>query len=295
MAGGGGQQVSRTELDPTLQPYVAYGLSEAQRLYQGQQPQYYPGQTYVGPSGYTTEAMQAAAERARAGSPLTQAALGQQQATVGGGYLGGSPFFQGAFQAAARPVEMQYMDAINRARSAASSAGRYGSGALGQMEGRAEGALATGLSDIAGKLAYENFARERQLQEAAATRAPALAESQYGDIQRLANVGAMSEDYAQRQMAADIARFNYGQLAPYQALQSFLGSVYGAPSGMMVTQPVMGNPLLGALGGAAAGYALGGPAGYGVPAAVGGGLLGAKATKSRNFFIKDSLVSTRQI
>jgi hypothetical protein len=175
---------------------------------------------------------------------------------------------------------MQYMDAINRARSAASSAGRYGSGALGQMEGRAEGALATGLSDIAGKLAYENFARERQLQEAAATRAPALAESQYGDIQRLANVGAMSEDYAQRQMAADIARFNYGQMAPYQALQSFLGSVYGAPSGMVATQPIIGNPLLGALGGAAAGYALGGPAGYGVPAAVGGGLLGAYGSRA---------------
>lgn len=280
MAGGGGQQVSRTELDPTLKPYVEFGLSEAQRLYQGGPPQYYPGQTYVGPSGYTSEAMQAAAERARAGSPLTQAALGQQQATVEGGYLGGSPFFQGAFQAAARPVEMQYMDAINRARSAASSAGRYGSGALGQMEGRAEGALATGLSDIAGKLAYENFARERQLQEAAATRAPAMAESQYGDIQRLANVGAMSEDYAQRQMAADIARFNYGQMAPYQALQSFLGSVYGAPSGMVATQPIIGNPLLGALGGAAAGYALGGPAGYGVPAAVGGGLLGAYGSRA---------------
>jgi len=280
MAGGGGQQVSRTELDPTLKPYVEFGLSEAQRLYQGGPPQYYPGQTYVGPSGYTTEAMQAAAERARAGSPLTQAALGQQQATVGGAYLGGSPFFQGAFQAAARPVEMQYMDAINRARSAASSAGRYGSGALGQLEGRAEGALATGLSDIAGKLAYENFARERQLQEAAAIRAPALAESQYGDIQRLANVGAMSEDYAQRQMAADIARFNYGQMAPYQALQSFLGSVYGAPSGMVATQPIIGNPLLGALGGAAAGYALGGPAGYGVPSAVGGGLLGAYGSRA---------------
>jgi hypothetical protein len=224
--------------------------------------------------------MQAAAERARAGSPLTQAALGQQQATVGGGYLGGSPFFQGAFQAAARPVEMQYMDAINRARSAASSAGRYGSGALGQMEGRAEGALATGLSDIAGKLAYENFARERQLQEAAATRAPALAESQYGDIQRLANVGAMSEDYAQRQMAADIARFNYGQMAPYQALQSFLGSVYGAPSGMVATQPIIGNPLLGALGGAAVGYGLGAPQGYGGAGAAAGGLLGAYGSRA---------------
>ncbi len=101
-----------------------------------------------------------------------------------------------------------------------------------------------------------------------------MAETQYGDIQRLANVGAMSEDYQQRQMAADIARFNYGQLAPYQALQSFLGSVYGAPSGMMATQPVIGNPLLGALGGAAAGYALGAPQGYGGAGAAAGGLLG---------------------
>jgi hypothetical protein len=279
MAGGGGQQVSRTELDPTLKPYVEFGLSEAQRLYQGQQPQYYPGQTYVGPSGYTTEAMQAAADRARSGSPLTQAALGQQQATVEGGYLGGNPFFQGAFQAAARPLEMQYMDAINRARSAASSAGRYGSGAMGQLEGRAEGALATGLSDVAGRLAYQNYADERARQEAAATRAPALAETQYGDIQRLANVGAMSEDYQQRQLASDIARFNFGQLAPMQALQSYLGSVYGAPAGMMATQPIIGNPLLGALGGAAAGYALGGPQGYGGPGAVAGGLLGAYGSR----------------
>jgi hypothetical protein len=118
------------------------------------------------------------------------------------------------------------------------------------------------------------------MQEAAATRAPAMAETQYGDIQRLANVGAMSEDYQQRQMAADIARFNYGQLAPYQALQSFLGSVYGAPSGMMATQPVIGNPLLGALGGAAAGYALGAPQGYGGAGAAAGGLLGGFGSRA---------------
>lgn len=275
MAGGGGQQVSQTRLDPTVQPFVEFGLGEARRLYEAGPPQYYGGQTFVGPSQYTTEAMQAAAERARAGSPLAQAALGQQQATVGGAYLGGNPFFQGAFQAAARPLETQYMDAINKARSAASSAGRYGSGALGQLEGRAEGALATGLSDIAGRLAYQNYADERARQEAAAMRAPALAETQYGDIQRLANVGAMSEDYQQRQLASDIARFNYQQLAPMQALQSFLGSVYGAPAGMMATQPIIGNPLLGALGGAALGGALGQQSGYGVPGAVAGGLLGA--------------------
>jgi hypothetical protein len=60
-----------------------------------------------------------------------------------------------------------------------------------------------------------------------------------------------------------------------QALQSFLGSVYGAPAGMMATQPIIGNPMLGALGGAALGGALGG----GTPGAVAGGLLGAYGSR----------------
>ena len=279
MAGGsGGQQQAR--LDPTIQPYVEYGLGEAKRLYQQGAPQYFPGQTYVGPSQYTQQAMDLAAQRAQAGSPLQQAALGQQQATVQGQYLGGNPFFQGAFQSATRGAEQSYLDAIARTRSQASSLGRTGSGAMGEQEGRAEGALARALSDTAGSLAYQNYAAERGRQEAAAAAAPQLAASDYADIQRLANVGAMGEDYSQRALAADIQRYNYGQQAPYAQLQSFLSGVYGAPSGMISSQPVYGNPIMGALGGAALGYGLGAPAGYGGYGAAAGGLLGAYGARA---------------
>jgi len=53
MAGGTTNTVTRTELDPTMRPYVQYGLSEAQRLYQTGTPEFYTGATYVGPSQQT--------------------------------------------------------------------------------------------------------------------------------------------------------------------------------------------------------------------------------------------------
>jgi len=76
---GGGTQTVKTELDPTVKPYVDYGLSESQRLYQAGPMEFYPGQTYVGPSQMTQTGMQAAQQRSMAGSPLTQGA----QQTVG--------------------------------------------------------------------------------------------------------------------------------------------------------------------------------------------------------------------
>jgi hypothetical protein len=53
--GGGGSQTQSTvsELDPTVKPYVSYGLGEAQKLYQTACPSYYPGQTYISPSTQT--------------------------------------------------------------------------------------------------------------------------------------------------------------------------------------------------------------------------------------------------
>ncbi len=71
--GGGGGKSTTTQsaqIDPVLRPYVNYGLTEAQKLYQGQAPQYFPGQTYVAPSQATQSALQMATQRATQGSPL---------------------------------------------------------------------------------------------------------------------------------------------------------------------------------------------------------------------------------
>ena len=86
--GGGSSQTTQQQLDPTVRPFVEYGLQEAKGLYQSDTPQYYPYQTYVDPSQQTQSALQAAQTRALAGSPLVPAAQQQQLATIQGQNLG---------------------------------------------------------------------------------------------------------------------------------------------------------------------------------------------------------------
>ena len=69
-----------TQIDPLIQPYLQYGLQQAQRLYQTGGPQYYPYETFVRPTTTTQTGLQALEARAMGGSPLTQAAQQQLQA-----------------------------------------------------------------------------------------------------------------------------------------------------------------------------------------------------------------------
>jgi hypothetical protein len=218
-----------TQIDPTIQPFLSYGLGEAQRLYQAGGPQYYPGQTYVAPSQTTQTGLQALEQRAMQGSPLIAQAQQQIQNTIGGNYLSGNPFFQGAFAPAAQAATQQFQTAIGDIGSAASKAGRYGSGAMGTLQDRASGQLAQQLSNTAGQLAYQNYADERGRQQAATMAAPGMAQADYQDIQNLLAAGQAREGYTGQQLQSDIARFNFGQQAPQQNLATFLSSVYGNP------------------------------------------------------------------
>jgi len=299
-------QVVTQQIDPSMQPYISYGLQEAQKLYQNPSvPGYYPGQGYVSPTESTQQALQFGANRAVLGNPLLpqaqqtvsgmqntfNPAIQQMQATAGGEYLSGNPFFSGAFDAAARAAGTTFQDQMQQVASNASRAGRYGSGAMGQLQDRAAGTFATALTDTAGKLAYQNYDAERARQEAAmgnignlygadyarqlqaAQMAPALAQADYADIDKLYQVGQAQESYQQAALADAMQRYNFQQNLPAAKLQSFLSAAYGAPMGQQTTQPIYRNQAANVLGGASLGAALGGgPLGAGIGA--GAGLLG---------------------
>ncbi len=295
MAGGSTNTVTRTELDPTMRPYVQYGLSEAQRLYQAGAPEYFTGQTYVGPSQQTQSALSAMQSRAMQGNPLVPMAQQQLATTLGGsraetlgsatsptlantiagGYLGQNPYYTAALQPGFQAASTSYQDAINQMRSRASAAGRYGTNeALMSQEQRAQGALANALANQAAQLGYSGYEAERgrqqqalgmgldlyeaerARQQAAIGAAPGLAAQDYTDIAQLAQVGQAAEGYQQAALQDAIQRFNYQQQAPYAALQSFLSSSFGAPQGMQTVAPSYSNPLAGILGTALAGKAL---------------------------------------
>ena len=239
-----------TQIDPAIQPYLTYGLTEAQRLYQAGGPQYYTGQTYVSPSETTKQAIQALQQRPATGNPLLTAAQQQTLGTVQGDYLGGNPFFQGAFQPAAQAARQTFETALGDIGSKASLAGRYGSGAMGNLQQQAAGQFAQKLTDTAGQLAYQNYAQERARQQQATAMAPEMAQADYGDIQRLLAAGQLGEGYQGQALQSDIARFNYQQQLPQVQLQNYLNQVYGFPAGKTTTTqtPYYTNPLATGLG-----------------------------------------------
>lgn len=228
-------------IDPTIQPFLSYGLTEAQRLYQAGGPQYYEGQTYVSPSEATLTGLQALEQRARTGSPLLGASQQQLASTIAGDYLSGNPFFQGAFAPAAQAATAQYQKAIGDVTSAASKAGRYGSGAMERLQTGASDQLAKQLSNVAGQLAYENYAQERARQQAATMAAPAMSSADYQDIQNLMAAGQAREGYTGQQLASDIARFNFLQNQPQQNLATFMSTVYGNPMATLRSQTQSGS------------------------------------------------------
>ena len=229
-----------TSIDPTIQPFLSYGLTEGQKLYQGGGPQYYGGQTYVSPTISTQTGLQALEARSRLGNPLLQSAQNQLQSTVSGGFLGGNPFFQGAFQPAAKAAETQFKDTLGNIASKASLAGRYGSGAMSSLQDRATGAFGQQLANTAGQLAYQNYADERNRQQQATMAAPAMAGADYQDINQLLQAGQIREGYQGQQIGADMQKFNFLQNQPQQNLQNYLSLVYGNPLGRVTNQQSSG-------------------------------------------------------
>jgi hypothetical protein len=250
MAVGTSTSTSTTQIDPTIQPFLKYGLEESQRLYQAGGPQYYQGQTYVSPSDATQTGIQALQARAQAGSPLTGAAQNQLMGTIQGDYLGGNPFFSGAFQPAAQAATNEFNKAIGDVTSAASKAGRYGSGAMTNLQGAAAGQLAQKLTGTAGQLAYQNYADERARQQQATFGAPSLAEADYADINKMLAAGQLGEGYQNQALQADMAKYNYQQQLPQAQLTNYLSNIGLIPKGQTTTAqtPYYTNPTATALG-----------------------------------------------
>lgn len=101
-----------SQIDPALLPYLQTGLQRAEQLFlTGQQPEFFPGQTFVSPSAATTEAIAQQEAIARQQSPVLQqaqqayqASLGQVGQTAAGGFLNANPYQQAMMEAATRPL-----------------------------------------------------------------------------------------------------------------------------------------------------------------------------------------------
>jgi hypothetical protein len=260
-----------------VQPYLKGAYADAAKQYGKGAPGYYPGNLIAPMSGYTTGALDSMAQRAQAGSPVTRAAQGQLTDTLSGSYLdAGNPHFQGAVNAAIRPMVDNYTKTIMPGiDSTFAGAGRYGSGAHAGAAGDAANNLQTQIGDISSSMAYQNYGDERQNQIRGMLFAPEMAAQDYTDINALGQAGQGFDQYNQALIDADLQKYNFNSQKDFNFLSQYLGLLNNAQGGSQTTtSPVQRpNPFTSTLGGAATGFGI-----AGLPGALlggGAGLLGS--------------------
>lgn len=268
MSGGGGNQtVSQTSEPPAYAaPYLGEAATRSQwEYYNDFGRQYYPGQTVVGFSPETEQALQMQTQRAQQGSPVAGAAeqftnnrLTQPITSQFGGAT--NPHLDATFNRAADSVQ-------NRLGTQYASAGRN----LGAMRNPQSQELNDLASQIYGG-AYESernrmasdIGQQRQQQTAALSMAPGISQLGYSDIDRLLQSGAMREDLTGRQYEDAAARYDFAQNQQGLALDQYIQRLNGMPgSAISSSTPVYRNYAAGGLGGAMAGQQIGSQIGEG--------------------------------
>lgn len=220
-------------------PYLEQGFKEAQNIYNQGPQQFYPGRTFVDPSQATLQSLAGTEARALQGSPVLGAAQNEAQKSLSGDYLSaGNPYFS------------QMADRVRASVVPAISGQFSNAGGAGGLQGRAVG---LGLGDALGSLAYQNYGDERNRMQNAMAQAPGLAQADYLDPAMLGQVGAQREQIAQQPITEAIARHDYEQMAPNQALAQYMQMISGNYGGQTTgtTQQLIPqqNPWTTALGG----------------------------------------------
>jgi hypothetical protein len=294
---GGTTVVNNTAPWTDQQPYLKTMMGKAQTLYdEGKiMPAYYPDSMVAGRDVYTTQGEQMQAQRAVDGSPLMTGANTVTSGFMSGDYINGSPGSATLTQMAGGGNNPYLDNMFEQASGKAgaildakfSQGGRYGSGAHENAYGDQMSSLATQIYGgayegdqarrlaAAGQLGTEYQAGRAQ-QLTATGMAPTLANQDYIDAAKLAEVGTGRENYQQSLIDQDVSRYNYDANKETNALAKFNQFIQGNYGGAstQTNSGVRTNPLSSAMGGATSGaglgYLLGGGSGAGYGAALGG-------------------------
>ncbi len=200
--GGGGTTEVKNEPWGAAQPYLKDILDQAEGIYYGGGPEYYPYSTVAPLSGYSSGAVDWMGQRAMQGSPLltagqqsmydlargaymgggpagslfeytaeggfTNPALQYLSDTAEGAYLNANPYIDEAYGNAAENLTDIYEQAVNQTNLGFARSGQ-GPGSPAWEAARLDtaGELAEGLGDLSQDYYYRNYADERNKQLAA--------------------------------------------------------------------------------------------------------------------------------
>jgi hypothetical protein len=245
--GQNNQSTQKVSADPwkPLQPYLKGAFSDAQNIYKQGAPGFFPGQTVAGMSGYSQDAFDAMANRARNGNPLMGQAQGEVGKILSGDYLdpNNNPGFQGALSAAIRPITQAFSNEVMPGiDSMFSGAGRTASGMHGQAYSNASENLGRSIGDVSSNMAFNNYGMERGNMMNAIPMAQGLAAEDWKNISMLGLAGQGLEGYDQRMIDAERERYDYNANKDMSWLQNYVGLLGGAPPPGQTTQTTTPAP-----------------------------------------------------
>lgn len=286
-----GNTTTTQKADPwsVQQPYLAQGFQQAGNLYNTGGPQYFPGQTYAGPTDAQSTALYDQQNIAGQGSPISPAATNASLNMLSPDYLtsnpgndlygnmANGPAMQGAIQSAVSNATPGLLDTFTQGNRLNSPGAAYG---VSQGIASAAAPYVLQGQQQAAQGISSNYNTQAQQQNQAQALAPQTQQMPYNDLAQLYNAGATQQGLQQQDINDQMARYNYDQTQPYNLLNWFnqsVGGNYGSTSTLTspyFQQQTGGLPggLQGALGGAALGSIF-----PGIGTAVGagaGGLLG---------------------
>lgn len=277
--GGGGTQTTTQKSDPWSgqQPYLqdiyqgvagAYNSANA-----GQNMQYYPGQTYAGmsPGQYSTIG-QIAGVGNNGGTPAQVAAQNYTASSLDPSYLNDT---KGAFTQGqgvlSRELDPGYLNPWNSPSFGTAVSNTLASTIPGIAQsftsgnrsnsGLAARALSYGATDAVGNLAQAQYQKNQDIQNQAqqqaanqyltqqgnqskiASVAPVIDAQTMSDLQASLTAQGMTQQDAQNYINAEMTRYNYGQMQPWNALNMYSNVIYGSgsPGGTAVTSQPMAN------------------------------------------------------
>ena len=236
------QATSTTNSEPwkEQQPYIKQGMSEAQKLYEGPSPQYFPQSTVAGFSPEQLQAQQMGTQRATQGNAGMGIAQDYNNDVLQGKYLNSDPYQDNVFA----NIQSKVMPSVN---SQFMGSGRTGSNMQGDTLTRA-------LTESYAPYASQNYQYGLGQMDAAANRAGTFAQNDYTDINALDAIGQQKQGLAQNELGDAVNRFNFQQDLPANRLQQYMGFIGGNYGGNTTsTQPYQQPSVWSQLGGAALG------------------------------------------
>jgi len=268
-----------------MQPYQTNLFDKAQSI--GSQTYTPFGQsTQVGANPMQTNAWESTYNRGMQGAPEVSAARDQMINTIGGGgfqsnpYLQQSnPYLQSSIDSALGDMSRNYNNTTKaNTESSMVGSGSFGNSGLQQLQSEQQRNLMQEQGRVASNMRFGDYQQqatmygdERNRQMQAAGLAPQFSQVDYTDLNAMQQAGNSLQGQQQAERTANYNQYLDAREFPFKTLgaqSSAMGS--GGISSANYQQQPVANTAANVLGGAAAGYQLGG--GWG---ALAGGILGA--------------------